>query len=382
MKYRLFLFVLIIIFLPIFSASAGTILSTSKYAWSSHVGYINFENVIVSDTLLSGFAWSENTGWIKFNPTNGGVLNDGNGNLSGFAWGEGLGWIDFNNVSISTSTGKFSGVATGDIVGTINFDCPNYCDVRTDWSVSSYNSNVSAAVAVSSGVHSIGSGPQINNKILQHVNVLNNPLEIIPQQSGVLNWNTKIGDIIIDIPINSVSYKTIFVINEEVLDSDNLFLIQGKKDLINGSFYNISAVDEKGNPIHEFVKPIKITLPLSKKQIGVKGIKLYWLNEKNWDWVLIPDAIFMDDKVVFYVNHLTKFAIFANKDIDVVDKNNESSISLPLEKKVEYEKKKSEKVLDYSVRDDKGLFKGYIGLFLLLFIIVMIFWIKVNLFKK
>ena len=76
------------------------------------MGYINFENVIVGDSALSGYAWSENAGWIKFNPSQGGVVNDGNGDLSGSAWGEKLGWMDFGNVTINTTTGKFSGTAT------------------------------------------------------------------------------------------------------------------------------------------------------------------------------------------------------------------------------------------------------------------------------
>ena len=120
------------IMLPVFFVNAGTILSSYKYAWSNNSGYINFENVVVDKDILSGYAWSANHGWIKFNPTQGGVFNDGEGNLSGFAWGEQLGWIDFNGVKINTN-GKFTGNATGTLAGIVNFDCPNYCDVRTDW---------------------------------------------------------------------------------------------------------------------------------------------------------------------------------------------------------------------------------------------------------
>ncbi|MEI9966551.1 MAG: hypothetical protein WDN67_02795 [Candidatus Moraniibacteriota bacterium] len=64
-------------------------------------------------------------------PANGGVAVADNGSLSGSAWGEGLGWIDFSNVSID-ATGLFVGTATGDQVGTINFNCAN-CSVRTDY---------------------------------------------------------------------------------------------------------------------------------------------------------------------------------------------------------------------------------------------------------
>jgi hypothetical protein len=127
------LFFIFGLFFPFSFSFAGTVLSSHKYAWSNNVGYINFENVIVGDSSLSGTAWSANKGLIKFNPAKGGVFNDGVGNLSGFAWGEQLGWIDFDNVSINSSTGQFSGTATGILVGTITFDCPNYCNVQTDW---------------------------------------------------------------------------------------------------------------------------------------------------------------------------------------------------------------------------------------------------------
>lgn len=124
------------LFLPLSYVLAGTVLSSHKYAWSDQVGYINFEHVTVEDSFLSGYAWSANKGFINFSPAEGGVLNDGTGNLSGSAWGEQLGWIDFNNVNIS-SNGVFFGMATGTLVGTITFDCLNFCDVQTDWRPSS-----------------------------------------------------------------------------------------------------------------------------------------------------------------------------------------------------------------------------------------------------
>jgi len=133
LKQKLAIFLCILgLFLPAY-VSAGTVLSSHTYAWSNNVGYINFANVVVGDSTLSGSAWSANKGFIKFNPAQGGVQNNGTGNLSGSAWGEQLGWIDFDNVSINPSTGRFSGTATGTLVGTITFDCPTYCDVQTDW---------------------------------------------------------------------------------------------------------------------------------------------------------------------------------------------------------------------------------------------------------
>lgn len=133
-KIFVIMFSLVIGFiLPISFVSAATVLSDYKYAWSDRVGYINFDNLTISASAISGYAWSENGGWINFSPSMGGVSNDGLGNLSGSAWGENLGWINFDNVSISSDTGRFSGTASGDLIGILTFDCPNYCDVRTDW---------------------------------------------------------------------------------------------------------------------------------------------------------------------------------------------------------------------------------------------------------
>jgi len=122
----------------VFAGNEGTIDSNYKYAWGENTGWVNFGcfycNVRVSDERLTGYAWSENYGWINLSPTNGGVRNDGNGNLSGYAWGENLGWIDFSNVKIDPNTGKFSGYAIilGGPGGKINFDCSN-CTVITSW---------------------------------------------------------------------------------------------------------------------------------------------------------------------------------------------------------------------------------------------------------
>ncbi|MHB8710495.1 MAG: hypothetical protein ACYC6X_03035 [Minisyncoccota bacterium] len=124
---------------PLAHAASGTIDSTNKYAWSNVGGWVNFapthSTVTVTDSALTGYAWSENDGWINLAPAQGGVKNDGAGNLSGFAWDAGAGWVNFSGVKINSS-GKFTGQATGGtVLGAsyqINFDCTN-CDVVTTW---------------------------------------------------------------------------------------------------------------------------------------------------------------------------------------------------------------------------------------------------------
>ncbi len=341
---------IIIIFIslviPVSFSCAGTILATHKYAWSNNIGYINFENVIVNDSNLSGFAWSEKSGWIKFNPAKGGVYNDGNGHLSGFAWGEGLGWIDFSGVNVSTTTGKFSGSASGPLVGTINFDCPNYCDVRTDWTVAPIIPPVNPPITptttpivtpvITSTSHT-SSGSRMSqtagiyNSV--HVDTIEKPLVIAPQQSGSLKKQTLSGLVTIDIPANNVLGITTFFINQDLLDTSNKYLVLGNTRLINGAFYDIYALDQNSLYVHYFNKPLFITLPLSIDLQDRDDLGLYWLNETNWKWVLIPDAIFGDTNVSFSVDHLTKFAIFAMQNSDdgsgEVDSSNILSTNIP-----------------------------------------------------
>lgn len=136
----------IIILSPSFALASetnGTIDSTYKYAWSENIGWINFGvssgNVTVNDTSMTGYAWSDNYGWINLNPSDSGVVNNGEGALSGQAWGENTGWINFSGVTIDSS-GYFSGYASSTITGRINFNCSNTSScagsdfkIRTDW---------------------------------------------------------------------------------------------------------------------------------------------------------------------------------------------------------------------------------------------------------
>ena len=136
---RVLFLLLIFSFLTInaFALNCGGIDNFYKYAYGDYIGWINFGcdncKIQVCDDKLIGYAWSENYGWINLNPNNGGIINDGNGNLSGFAWGENLGWINFSGVTIDPKTGEFSGqaiIVNG--LGKINFDCSN-CKVKTTW---------------------------------------------------------------------------------------------------------------------------------------------------------------------------------------------------------------------------------------------------------
>lgn len=114
---------------------ASGISTGNQYAWSSNLGWINFNpvngNVIVSDSGLSGYIWFENGGWVNLSPANGGVTNTSNGILGGYAWGENVAWINFSGARIDEN-GYIRGDAYGDLVGQISFSGTNY-GVQTEW---------------------------------------------------------------------------------------------------------------------------------------------------------------------------------------------------------------------------------------------------------
>src|SRR5579863_554273 len=134
------LFLIFIVLLVAFGYAGAVFASTADGtitgdSFGNYLGWQNFGcdhcNGQVTDSALTGYAWSDNYGWINLNPTNGGVLNNGNGVLSGSAWGEGIGWIHFSGVTINSS-GLFTGTASVDNGGSINFSC-DHCNVTTDW---------------------------------------------------------------------------------------------------------------------------------------------------------------------------------------------------------------------------------------------------------
>ena len=144
------------LFLFFTAAYAGNIdpdNDSSQWAWGENVGWFNFEpsegiGVTAGDDYVAGYVWAENIGWINLSPDveNGGVTNDGYGELGGYAWGENVGWISFsceNTASCGTVDygvtididGNFNGWAWGENIGWINFDLTTQPDykVQTSW---------------------------------------------------------------------------------------------------------------------------------------------------------------------------------------------------------------------------------------------------------
>lgn len=125
--------------------------------WTGSPGYVAADDeVSVTDTGLTGFIFAENAGWIHLNPdsyppTVAGcsaskvVMSPSNtGTLTGCGWGgDSGGWVNFapsyapSPVTISTTTGEFSGWAWVSGAGWMNFDCSGGAGsdgcVKTSW---------------------------------------------------------------------------------------------------------------------------------------------------------------------------------------------------------------------------------------------------------
>lgn len=145
MKLKLFVFVFVLFSFftlndnILASTSNGTIDLSYHYAWGENIGWVDFADIIITDTALSGSAYGENIGWIDLST----VANDGEGNLSGYAWGENVGWVDFSKAVIG-SDGVFTGGAYGENVGWIIFGIGDN-KVATDWRPASTRSNGSSS---------------------------------------------------------------------------------------------------------------------------------------------------------------------------------------------------------------------------------------------
>lgn len=109
------------------STTNGTIDSSYHYAWGENVGFVDFINVTVTDSVLGSSIYGENIGWIDLST----ITNDNEGNLSGSAWGENIGWVDFSKTIIGTD-GIFTGGAYGENIGWITFGTTTN-KVMTDW---------------------------------------------------------------------------------------------------------------------------------------------------------------------------------------------------------------------------------------------------------
>ncbi len=152
----------------------------------------------------------------------------------------------------------------------------------------------------------------------EHIIAVNNDLIIRPEQSGMYTKDTDVGKVIIDVPVSAILSKTTFTTKNPPLTISNKNLVMNNTWLVNKSFYDVTAKDENQNLIHTFNVPITLTLPLPSNISNTNDLGVYWLDETTNEWVLIPDAVFVNGEAIFQVDHLTRFAIFSTGNEPIV----------------------------------------------------------------
>ncbi len=307
------------------SQTNGTITGggNNGYAWSDNIGWINFGNtngnITITDSGVTGYAWSNNSGWINMAPTNGGVTVAASGALSGYAWGSSLGWINFSGISINSS-GQFTGQATGAAVGTLTFDCGN-CSVTTDYRPQNFRTASPSSGGSNGGGGGGGGGgffpPTVvgpnGQAVPAHIDAFNVPMKLFPAQSGTLTQNLTVQkSVILDVPNNVYSDDITFVIGEKTISPD---IVTPNISVIGNALFDVTAWDKAGNPLHTFLKPVKITFNIPELLRGRSDLGVYFFDDVANVWVKIPEAVFGGDSVSFYVNHLTLFAIFGATEL-------------------------------------------------------------------
>ena len=304
------------------SQTDGTITSGGNegYAWSDQAGWMNFGvangNIHITDSGITGYAWSNNYGWINMAPTNGGVTIAASGVFSGYAWGSGLGWINFSGVSINSS-GKFVGQASGSIIGTLAFDCTN-CSIATDYRPQNFRTTVTPPPSSGGGGGGGGGGTSFvsgpgGQAVPAHIDAFNVPLKLFPAQSGILTQNlTNQKSVILDAPSNIYSDDVIFVIGEKTISGD---IVTPNISVISNALFDVTAWDKANNPVHSFLKPIKITFTIPELLRGRADLGVYFFDDAASVWVKIPDTVFSGDTVSFSVSHLTLFAILSAAEL-------------------------------------------------------------------
>ncbi|MFA5358567.1 MAG: hypothetical protein WC310_01940 [Patescibacteria group bacterium] len=151
-----------------------------------------------------------------------------------------------------------------------------------------------------------------------HQESFNAPLAVEPQQSGLLVWDfttpemaqeSKRQAVIIELP-KEVS-ADILTVSVRLATADTVASLQNDQTTLLGTVFDITAVNKQGQVVHQFDKPIKITLVIPENLRDRNDLGVYYLDDDSNEWKLVSDAIFDDVSATFYVNHLTHFAIFA-----------------------------------------------------------------------
>lgn len=353
----------------------GTIDPNHTYAWSNNDGWVNWYAattspyaVHITSNRVTGYIWDSNSGWINLAPTYGGVINDGNGNLSGFAWGSGTGWINFAGTVID-SNGTFHGTATGNIIGTLTFDCSS-CSVSTDWRPAegsgsmTYNQSASSASTPTTPATTPANSDTVVNVATTQSSAVSQDLAAVPavtvptppvvqpitvqKQSNPTSKppSTTYTDAVVLTPTPGASPQ---VSQCKVVHNDLMKLTSSQCGQLTQTMPSIGTVEvkvqagavavqtvfrivtiaahtESGDPvntqfdvsaydaktkqaIHQFNNYLQITLPIPAELLNRTNLRLKTKETAADPWDTVPNAQFGTSTVTFFVDHLSLFMI-------------------------------------------------------------------------
>ncbi|HNZ51578.1 MAG TPA: peptidoglycan-binding domain-containing protein [bacterium] len=152
-----------------------------------------------------------------------------------------------------------------------------------------------------------GGGGIAHSLIPQSVSAINVPLSLVSSQDGVLTQSLSNGlQARLVVSPNSFVGGVTFIITEGPEDN-----------ALGGRHFILTAVDSNGNPVRNFTNNLNITFSGLPLPDNIAGVGVYYYDEALLSWVLVPGAIFdqAGGSVNFFVNHLTKFAVFSEQPV-------------------------------------------------------------------
>jgi hypothetical protein len=179
--------------------------------------------------------------------------------------------------------------------------------------------------------HSPSTSPSL--AIIEHVEVYNKPLVILSEQESILTKESPAGLVTIEVPSINLEKKIILdLVIQSIATNKNI--IPTKVDIVDGLVHDIIIKDENGNLLQSLSVPMTVILPLPAHFIENKKLGVYWLDEINKEWILIPNTTIADNKVTFQINYPAKLTIFSsNKSVLKTSKEIKLNLLTSLNKK-------------------------------------------------
>lgn len=333
----------------------------SGYAWGDEIGWINLDptdsGVSINTTTgaLSGYAFANTGSWINFNPTDVsggtdvGVVINGDGEFTGWAWVSGAygGWMKFDCTSANTcvktdwrplgsrttdeideeeNTGSISsgGIPISNeepapVVTLPPFVIPNpgqYDDTETV-PVGQIPTFIRDRItdfykAVENDEPEIRTFPN-------HVESYNAPLDIAPDQGGLLVWNFSDSDteafpraVTIEVPRYATDIGATFFVY--TYDKETVPITSAAaRFTIHDQVFEIVAFDSNGNQITSFNQPLRITLFVPDILPQDISVGVYQYSDGDIAWERILPVVQSQSSISFEVNHLSYFMIVSGE---------------------------------------------------------------------